>query len=1123
MTSASTRARRLIAPLMAAAAWAPLGAAAAEAERCAAPAGRVAAVEGRIEVASAAGPALLAVGDAVCLGDVVRAARQVAIVLSSGAVLRLDRGSELRVDEEVLAGGGRTFLDLLFGRLSVFSRRPHALEVGTPFANAAVEGTEFAVEVERDRSRVAVLEGRVRVSNPQGSVRLEPGGAAVAVAGRAPEIELRVRPRDAVRWALYYPPLGEASLPPGVPAALREAGRLESAGERSAALARLAEVPPAARDATYETVRAELLLGLGRVEEAEAAIAAALAKAPEDPDALALRAVLAVVRNEKGQALADARRAVAADPANARARLALSYAAQASFDIPLAREQLEAAVEGEPRNALAWARLAEIRLAEGDTRGARRAAERAVALDPAGARAWTVQGFAALARTDTSGAKASFGEAIRLDPFAPLARLGLGLATVRGGDLAAGRESIELAVALDPGDALLRSYLGRAYFGERRDEVAGEAFATAKALDPSDPTPWFYDAIRKQQANRPVEALREIQRSIALSDRRAVYRSPLLLEEDRAARGASLARTYTDLGFEQLGVAEAARALTADPLSAPTHRFLADLYLGRPRLEAARVSELLQAQLLARPEPLLLQPSLLFPDLDLVRRSGPETVGFAEYAPLFDRDGVRFAGTGLIGTDDTLGDEVALGALVGRTAFGVSQFHYETDGFRPNNGLTHDIVAAMVQSQLTEGVGAQLEWRRRDSRQGDRRFDIGFEDADRDQRLGVEEEVFRAGLTLRPTPADTVLLSGYYVDRESDFNDERDPSVTLSRGDRDASQVEAQWGRDIGRGKLLLGAGWSKGRDRGRITFVRPGFAIDVPTDPATVSGAYAFAEGRVHLTPDLDATARLGIDHVDQDERTATRLTPGLGLAWRPAAGWEARLAAVRGVKRPLPVNQSIFPTTVAGFNTVYDDLDVTVSDQLSAAVQYRLSEVTTVGVELQRRWLSQPFPRNERGSEQLVDWFLDEQEEDSALAYAYRTLGDRASLAVGARLGRYAQRWSEATNEPVRVTTASLPAELRWFGPGGLFYSAGAQYFRQQVEERFSDSQEATTDSGLLVDLGVGYRFPRRRGALTLTFANVLDRELRFQDDSFRSSTDPEPLFAPERSILLRLSFVL
>ena len=58
----------------------------------------------------------------------------------------------------------------------------------------------------------------------------------------------------------------------------------------------------------------------------------------------------------------------------------------------------------------------------------------------------------------------------------------------------------------------------------------------AKAYDPRDPTPWFYDAIRKQTDNRPVEALQDLEKSIELNDNRAVYRSRLLLDQDLAAR-----------------------------------------------------------------------------------------------------------------------------------------------------------------------------------------------------------------------------------------------------------------------------------------------------------------------------------------------------------------------------------------------------------------------------------------------------------------------------------------------------------------------------------------------------------------------------------------------------------
>ena len=116
-----------------------------------------------------------------------------------------------------------------------------------------------------------------------------------------------------------------------------------------------------------------------------------------------------------------------------------------------------------------------------------------------------------------------------------------------------------------PSSSLLRSYLGEAYLEGLRDDAAGTQFGIATSLDPNDPTPWLFDAIRKQIANRPVEALRALERSIALNDNRAPFRSRLLLDQDAATRGVALGRIYDDLGFEQLGRSEATNSLSRDP------------------------------------------------------------------------------------------------------------------------------------------------------------------------------------------------------------------------------------------------------------------------------------------------------------------------------------------------------------------------------------------------------------------------------------------------------------------------------------------------------------------------------------------------------------------------------
>ena len=98
-------------------------------------------------------------------------------------------------------------VQLLRGALYFFSRLSGHLEVSTPFVNAGVEGTEGLVKVESDSTLITIFEGQVIASNPAGSLILTSGQSAIARQGSAPVLATIVRPRDAVQWALYYPPV----------------------------------------------------------------------------------------------------------------------------------------------------------------------------------------------------------------------------------------------------------------------------------------------------------------------------------------------------------------------------------------------------------------------------------------------------------------------------------------------------------------------------------------------------------------------------------------------------------------------------------------------------------------------------------------------------------------------------------------------------------------------------------------------------------------------------------------------------------------------------------------------------------------------------------------------------
>ena len=333
-------------------------------------------------------------------------------------------------------------------------------------------------------------------------------------------------------------------------------------------------------------------------------------------------------------------------------------------------------------------RVAELYLSLGDTRSAERAARAAIASNPTDSQAHTILGFVHLANIGTRAARSEFASAIEVDSFNALPRLGLGLATIRDGKLAEGREQIEIAVALDPSNSLLRSYVGKTYYEENtreRDKLAATQFEQARRLDANDPTPWFYDAILKDSQSRPAAALDNFETSADLNGDRAVYRSRQLLDQDLAARGASQASVYNELGFHQAGLNQATQSLASDPGNGSAHRFLADINSTVPRYGIARASELLQAQLrqpLGAPP---LQPQLANDVLFQNAFFGPATVGMNEFNPLFIRDGIQTQVFGLLGKNETWGDQVIVSGLNGPVSFSVGQFAADTDGVRVNN------------------------------------------------------------------------------------------------------------------------------------------------------------------------------------------------------------------------------------------------------------------------------------------------------------------------------------------------------------------------------------------------------------------------------------------------------
>ncbi len=1057
--------------------------------------------------------------DTFCPGDMIRILKQsrADVVLSNNGILRLDQSTTVTFSEP---DKEKTFLiNLLEGAAYFFSRVRRSLRIFTPFVNAIGEGTEFLIRVGVDQALVSVFEGRVSLTNDAGSLMLARGQSSLTAEKAAPALHVLVRPRDAVQWTLYYPPVldyrpsdfgGGPSA--GWQAMVRRSMEFFRAGDLRMALVTVEEVKEEVRDPRFFCYRASLRLSVGRVDEAGSDIERVLQAAAGNADALALQAIIALAQNEKQRALELAGKAADADPKSAAGRIALSYALQADFDLRGALASLQEAVKLDPENGLTRARLAELQLSLGELTKALESASKAASLDPGLSRTQTVLGFAYLAQIKTKMAKAAFQRAIEIDQADPLPRLGLGLAMIRDGDLAEGRGEIEIAASLDPNNSLIRSYLGKAYYEEKRDALASDQLAMAKELDPRDPTAFFYDAIRMQSINRPVEALHDLQQSIALNDNRALYRSRFLLDSDLAARSASLARIYSDLGFQQLALVEGWKSVNIDPTNYSAHRFLADSYAVLPRHEIARVSELLQSQLLQPININPVQPHLAESGLFILNGAGPVDSSFNEFNPLFNRDRLAFQGSGIAGGQSTWGDEVVQSGVWGPLSYSIGQFHYQTDGFRANNDLKESIYNAFLQGSLSYKTSLQAEFRSADLEQGDRTLNF-FGDYLPDERLRGQTRTIRLGFRHSFSPSSSVIGSFIYADVDSKVHLLSSGFPFDDRSDRDNYSAEVQHLFRWDRVSVVSGIGYAYVDDKTTTEVTVPPSIFSL-FEKTKIHNTNLYLYSQINYPKTVTWTIGGSGDFLRGEIVDRNQFNPKFGVTWTPFPSTTLRAGVVRILTRTLVTNQTIEPTQVAGFNQFFDDAAGTDSWRYGGAIEQRFLKNLYAGVEYSRRNLNVPFERFAKPpgpplSETVqVDW-----EERLGRAYLYWAPHPWLGLSVEYLYERF-DRAKEFVGFINHVTTHRFPLGINFYHPSGFIAQLKATYIDQ--EGRFQPQHSSATsflpgsDRFCLVDASVSYRLPKRYGLVTLGAKNLFDKSFKFQD------TDPaSPWIQPKRLV--------
>ncbi len=591
----------------------------------------------------------------------------------------------------------RAAIRLIKGIIYFFHRdHPHEFQVDTPTVSAVVRGTEFAVEVSDDgTSTFRLLDGELEITNSLGALRLERGQTAVAKPGEAPvrTAVIMAGLANTIQWCLYYPAvlnLEELNL-------TREEQRILSnsiAAYRQGDLVQALTTYPAGRapgSPDEKVYRASLLLAVGKVTEAEKLLSPSSRADPASRVHSLAQALMTLIAAVRLETVPNGERTTMLSNDLATPWLAESYYEQSKSHFDRALQAARRATSIAPEFAFARAQLAELEFGAG-RRDAMADAEAVLRLAPRHAQGVALRGFLLAAQNRIRAAEETFNQAIALDGALGNAWLGRGLCRIQRGNSKAGAEDLLVAATLEPQRALLRAYLGKAFARLGNDERANAELSLARQLDPNDPTSWLYSALLEQQQNRINKAIGDLEASQQRNDNRSLFRSRLLLDEDRAVRSANLASIYRDAGMTDVGIREGAKAVAYDYAGDSAHLFLSDSYnhLRDPtrfnlRYETVWFNELLLANLLA--------------PIGAGRLS--QHVSQQEYSRLFDSEGLGFANTTIARSDSSYTELASQFGTFRTTSYSLDLEYHNNKGVRRNNDLESIEWYSTIKQQIT--------------------------------------------------------------------------------------------------------------------------------------------------------------------------------------------------------------------------------------------------------------------------------------------------------------------------------------------------------------------------------------------------------------------------------------
>jgi hypothetical protein len=588
------------------------------------------------------------------------------------------------------------------------------------------------------------------------------------------------------------------------------------------------------------------------------------------------------------------------------------------------------------------------------------------------------------------------------------------------------------------------------------------------------------------------------------------------------------------LGFQQRALVEGWQSLNTDPSNFSAHRFLADSYAARPRQEIARVSELLQSQLLQPLNITPIQPRLGESNLFLISAGGPESLSFQEFNPLFNRNRIAFQGSGLLGENDTHGGEGIVSGIYKRLSFSGGYTHFDTDGWRDNADQTDKIANIFAQYELNYKTNIQTEYRYRDTESGDlqlRFFEDEFQPNLEEDR---ERHSIRLGFRHAFAPGSDLIGNFQYANEDFSLRDEDpDPNFTFPIFNFDLKSDDVEnYGGELSyllRSKylnLVGGAGYFDIDSMDEVTIFLefpaplPPLILDQFDADNDVKHTNLYAYSYIKPLENLTLTIGASYDDFNPDDDDAIKdknqFNPKFGITWNPLPNTTLRTAAFRVLKRTLVSDQTLEPTQVAGFNQFFDEIGATDYWVYGGAFDQKFTNVF-LGAEFTHRDLDVPF-RLTGPTPNLTTVAWDEQ-----IFRSYLFWTPHKWLALNAEyIYEDFDRDENFNLNAKTVETHYLPLGINFFHPSGLSASVKGTYVDQEGSFNRLDAPAGVTENGQddfwLFDASISYRFPKRYGFLTVGASNLTDEEFEYFD------TDRDnPRIQPDRFFFVKVTLAL